>query len=374
MSTSVVRCHYEDLSRVSQEFQRQADVAQQSLKKLSAATQVLQDGDWVGQGATAFYQEMDGQVLPTMQRLARALESAAQNTSQISQIMKQAEDEAARVLRGSANGAGMLFAASGVMAGPGGGGGGSGGAGSGPGSSRGGGGGGGSSGGGAATKETAEDAATDRMLSQFDPKVRELVKQSPTLRGQIKALEDKKFPLKLMKRPQDVDPTTQSQTYFHPPTIEIYMDPDLKPEDMVLKAEGMVHRLAHEAKIAQEDPHFLLPQDAKKDKQKFINTNVPKALRSEAKAMFNEVTVRQEILDATGQDIGLSDPDHQSDYVKPFDDYQKSKRTPQDLEKALDQIQKKYDANLDIRKGYEADLGKDFDQCQKTGGKDCGRW
>src|SRR5205085_480551 len=129
------------------------------------------------------------------------------------------------------------------MAGPGGGGGG----GSGSGGSRGSGSGGGSSGGSAVSKQTAENAATDRMLSQFDPKVRDLVKQSPTLRAQLKALEDKKFPVKLMKRPQGVDPSTGSQTFFHPPTIEIYDDPGLKPEDMVL-------RLAHEAGIAQEDP------------------------------------------------------------------------------------------------------------------------
>jgi len=313
-------------------------------------------------------------VMPAVGRLVNALESAQQATSQNSQVMAQAQTDAARVLRGSANGAGTLYTASGVMPGPGGGGGsGSGGSGSGSGSGgsgsgSGSGGGGRSSGGGAPTKKAAEEAATDRLLSQFDPKVRELVKQSSTLRAQIKALEDSKFPLKLMKRPQGVNPSTASQTFFHPPTIEIYSDPNAKPEDMVLK-------LAHEAGIAQEDPHFLLPQAAE-NRQKFIETNVPKALRSEAKAMFNEVTVRQEIIDAHGPDIGLSDKDpaNRGDYLKPFDDYQKSKRTPQDLDKALDQIQTNYDANLNLRKGYEADLGKDFDQCQKTGGKDCGRW
>jgi WXG100 family type VII secretion target len=59
MSTAVVRCHYEDLSRISQAFQQQADIAQQSLHGLCSTMQVLQGGDWVGQGATAFYQEWE---------------------------------------------------------------------------------------------------------------------------------------------------------------------------------------------------------------------------------------------------------------------------------------------------------------------------
>jgi WXG100 family type VII secretion target len=367
MSTAVVRCHYDDLRQVSHTFQQQFEIAQQLTQQLRSTVEVLAGGDWVGQGASAFYQEMEGQVLPTLQRLSRALESAAQNTSQITQIMHQAEDEAARVLRGSANGASPLFAAAGGLAGPGGGGSGNGASGSGSGPSRapdpk-------SSGDSAAAKLAAENAAVDKMLSQFDPKVRALVKQSPTLRAQLKTLEDNKFPLKLMKRPQQgVDPSTGSQTFFHPPAIEIYNDPNLKPEDMV-------HRVTHESGIAQEDPKFLLPQNAK-SKQEFIDTNVPKALRSEAKAMFNEVAVRQEILAAHGPDIGLSDndPKNRDDYLKPFDDFQKSKRTPQDMDKALDQIQRDYDANLELRKGYVSDLSKDFDKCQQTGGKDCGRW
>lgn len=367
MSAAIVRCHYDDLSEVSQAFQHQSESAQRLLQTLRRTMAVLQDGDWMGQGASAFYQEMAGQVFPTLERLSRALELAAQNTTQISQIMQQAEDEAARLLGGSATNTGTLFAAPGVLAGPkdgGGSGSGSGGAGSGSGKSTGS----KSGGGGAAAAQAAENAAVDRMLSKFDPKVRALVKQSPTLRAQLKALEDKKFPLTLMPRPKSVDPSTGSQTFFHPPAIEVYIDPKLKPEDMVL-------RVAHEAAIAQEDPQFLRPQNAK-NRQHFIDTNVPKALRAEAKAMFNEVAVRQEILAAKGPDIGLSDPDpvNHADYLDPFNDYQKSKRTPQDLNNALDLIERDYDANMELRKGYVVDLNKDFDQCQKTRGRDCGRW
>src|SRR6185503_8318252 len=67
---------------------------------------VLEEGDWLGTGADKFYQEMNSQVLPTVARLAQALEQASATTKQISRIMKQAEGEAASLfkLEGAGNG------------------------------------------------------------------------------------------------------------------------------------------------------------------------------------------------------------------------------------------------------------------------------
>jgi hypothetical protein len=61
--------------------------------------EVLQAGDWVGQGATAFFREMTSDVLPAFNRLLTSLEQAGQNTKKMSDIMKQAEEEAARFFR-----------------------------------------------------------------------------------------------------------------------------------------------------------------------------------------------------------------------------------------------------------------------------------
>jgi WXG100 family type VII secretion target len=107
MPTPRVRADYDALSQITQSFQAQAEATRRTLQSLKRQIQVLEGGDWIGQGATAFYQEMNGAVLPAMQRLGNALETAAQTTQQISQIIKQAEDDAARVLRGDgAGGAG----------------------------------------------------------------------------------------------------------------------------------------------------------------------------------------------------------------------------------------------------------------------------
>lgn len=70
----------------------------------------LRGGQWVGKGATAFYREMDSAILPAMKKLASALDSAGAITKQISQIIKQAEEDSAALFRvalmGGAAGAG----------------------------------------------------------------------------------------------------------------------------------------------------------------------------------------------------------------------------------------------------------------------------
>ena len=106
MPSSVVRADYDALRSMSQSFGQNASNARQSLQRLRSQMDVLQSGDWVGQGATAFYAEMNGIVVPTMSRLVKAMEEAQRVTLQISQIMKAAEDEAARYLNQQGTGAG----------------------------------------------------------------------------------------------------------------------------------------------------------------------------------------------------------------------------------------------------------------------------
>src|SRR5258705_10481660 len=100
MAAAKVRADYEQLKELARQMSRQAQTARQSLGALQQRLDTLQGGDWVGQGANAFYQEMAEQLLPAFRRLADALEAASQSAAQISAIMAQAEADAARVLRG----------------------------------------------------------------------------------------------------------------------------------------------------------------------------------------------------------------------------------------------------------------------------------
>lgn len=94
-----VRADYDTLTRMAQSFTQHAASTRQSLQQMRQRMDVLQGGDWVGQGATAFFREMTSDVLPAFNRLLTSLEQAGQNTKKMSDIMKQAEEDAARFFR-----------------------------------------------------------------------------------------------------------------------------------------------------------------------------------------------------------------------------------------------------------------------------------
>jgi WXG100 family type VII secretion target len=93
-----IRGDYDSLAQISQIFARHAENMQRSIQQVQRQIDTLQGGDWVGKGATAFYQEMDGEVLPALKRLATGFSTANRVARQISQILNQAEEEAARIL------------------------------------------------------------------------------------------------------------------------------------------------------------------------------------------------------------------------------------------------------------------------------------
>ena len=98
MASALVRSDHDQLKQISQSFSQQADAINNMNQNIKSCMDTLQGGDWIGKGATAYFQEMNGQVIPSLTRLHRALTQAARITQQVSQLMKQAEGEAAGVL------------------------------------------------------------------------------------------------------------------------------------------------------------------------------------------------------------------------------------------------------------------------------------
>src|SRR3990170_6861606 len=90
-----VRANYEQLKHIALAFSQQSEQHQQALRRLRTAKEVLQGGGWAGCGATAFYREMDSSVLPSLSRLAAALEQASRTTTTVHDILWQAEHDAA---------------------------------------------------------------------------------------------------------------------------------------------------------------------------------------------------------------------------------------------------------------------------------------
>lgn len=122
MPASRIRGDYDILAQIAGIFQQHASQTKSTVRRIKQNVGSLQGGDWVGKGATAFYREMEGEVLPALDRLGAALNSADQTTRQINAILKQAEEEAARILGSDGAAAGALGGAiaAGIAAGVGG--------------------------------------------------------------------------------------------------------------------------------------------------------------------------------------------------------------------------------------------------------------
>ena len=97
MAADKVRSDYDQLKTIAQTFSSQADTLTGMNQNVSSCMDTLQGGDWIGQGAQAFFKEMNDSILPTMKRLQSAMTESARITTQISQTMKQAEDSASKV-------------------------------------------------------------------------------------------------------------------------------------------------------------------------------------------------------------------------------------------------------------------------------------
>ena len=95
MPAPIIQAQYEILDDIAGRFQRQSELTTQQAERLRRVVEGLQDGGWVGRGAKSFFDEMEKDVMPAVQRLIYALSQAQSTTLQIAQILREAEEEAA---------------------------------------------------------------------------------------------------------------------------------------------------------------------------------------------------------------------------------------------------------------------------------------
>lgn len=98
--TNIIEVHYDTLDQIAARFQGQAEGSAALDRRLRACLEALEQGGWIGLGADAFFGEMRGTVLPAMQRFTAALCEAQAATLQIRDLMRHAEEEAARLFGG----------------------------------------------------------------------------------------------------------------------------------------------------------------------------------------------------------------------------------------------------------------------------------
>lgn len=108
MGNDIIQARYEALDTVAQRFAQQAEAQRQMERAVAQALAPLQAGGWIGRGVQAFLGEMRGEVTPSLARLTAALQEAQRVTMQMSQALRAAEEEAARLFQVAAGGAGAI--------------------------------------------------------------------------------------------------------------------------------------------------------------------------------------------------------------------------------------------------------------------------
>ena len=93
MPAKQVRSDYDQLKSMAGSFRQQEETCKKTSQNLKGIIEQLNSGqDWVGQGAKAFYQEMDSEVMPAMMRLQNAMAEAGKVTDQIAKRYQDAEE------------------------------------------------------------------------------------------------------------------------------------------------------------------------------------------------------------------------------------------------------------------------------------------
>lgn len=105
MSGRIIQCDYDDMASIMQNFSQQADQTRQLMDVMRRLVGELQSGGWIGNGAQAFFSEMEDLVFPGVNRMAEALTDAGSATQRISELLRSAEEEAARLFQGDGAGA-----------------------------------------------------------------------------------------------------------------------------------------------------------------------------------------------------------------------------------------------------------------------------
>ncbi len=100
MAAEEIRADYDQLAQVANRFNAQSQQIQQMTQNVQRSMETLRGG-WEGRGSQAFFNEMQGKVLPGVGRLHQALGQAARVTQQIAQTVQQAEEEASAPFKAS---------------------------------------------------------------------------------------------------------------------------------------------------------------------------------------------------------------------------------------------------------------------------------
>lgn len=87
----LIQVAYDALKKYQNSFRGQETAVQQTTQKLAKVIEQLRGGDWIGEGATAFFNEMDSEVIPAMKKLQTAMGEGDRVTKEIEKIQHETE-------------------------------------------------------------------------------------------------------------------------------------------------------------------------------------------------------------------------------------------------------------------------------------------
>ncbi len=140
-------------------------------------------------------------------------------------------------------------------------------------------------------------------LGDFDPGVRALAAQSPTLSTQIAELDHAGWSF-------ERGPAEGGSYADHPNRKIVIQDG--------MSVESTTSTLAHEVGHAKYGEPPYHPPDDGDTRTSYVDRNIDEAMRDEGHAQFNAATARDEILDSGGPDVGIPGT---GDYASTYESY-----------------------------------------------------
>ena len=89
----IVQVDHDQMKSIAQRFSDQSEQVRAAHDKILHQLDVLKHGAWIGPNADKFAEIMDGNLLPAVQRLTKALHQASETTTQVAKMMHDADEE-----------------------------------------------------------------------------------------------------------------------------------------------------------------------------------------------------------------------------------------------------------------------------------------
>jgi len=91
MAILIIKLDFDAFKNIEGSFRSQETATQQTIGKLNKVIEQLRGGEWYGEGATKFFNEMDSQVMPSMKNLQKVMGEGDRVSKEIEKAQHECE-------------------------------------------------------------------------------------------------------------------------------------------------------------------------------------------------------------------------------------------------------------------------------------------